>query len=242
MHVSSSLRDIPRRFALTTLLSRSALFCLETLLSRTLSALHVRAPCTAATFVAHIGNVAALSLSICLLFHGGLTISHGVSLHFVFLYFSRSHKLFLALRALNLLQRIGPLLALPLFALTTHVFREKVLTAFEHLVNLALGRKRWKWSVLFVFLAGFYVRLGLDIALFELGQKAIPVFLCKLRIFCKLAFDHHCLDVVHWMNIRHALLDNPTDLLQPGKWSHCTDGVALDEHVAVREELDSFQR
>lgn len=43
------------------------------------------------------------------------------------------------------------------------------------------------------------------------------------------------------MNVGHAVVHHPPNLLQALIWTHCTDCVALHQYVATRQELQSLQ-
>ncbi len=89
-----------------------------------------------------------------------------------------------------------------------------------------------------------HLNLGLfplHVFLFEFWQEAVPILIGQLRVLGKLSLDHERLNVVDRVNVLYAVLHNTPDLLQAHIWPHAGDSIALNQDVALCQELKRFQ-
>mmetsp|Transcript_14166 Transcript_14166/g.33625 ORF Transcript_14166/g.33625 Transcript_14166/m.33625 type:complete len:359 (-) Transcript_14166:160-1236(-) len=199
--------------------------------------------------LAHLGERVAALLG------GGLGLHLGRHEAFLALDLAHGHGVLLLLGARGLLARVLLLRG------------EEVLARLELLVHLAREglRREGRVDLLFLLLllAALLQRGGepavrrrrldlvghfsvalllLDRRLFELRQEALPVLALERRVLLQLAPDHERLDVVDGVVVLHAVLHYLAHLLDALEGAHSRDGVAVHEHVALREQLDRLER
>ena len=118
---------------------------------------------------------------------------------------------------------------------------QEILTR-EHLVvlvsELLLGRER---SV-FLLDRDVLRLLALDVLFLELREETGPVFRGKIGILAELALDHEFFNVVDRVHIVHRVDDDFSDDLEISEMTHGRDSVALDQNVAIRQQLESLER
>lgn len=123
------------------------------------------------------------------------------------------------------------------------VFGEEILSTFDLEINLALLLGWREWSVDLSGLIGDSVG-DMSLAeslLLEVWKKSVPTFVFELWIFGKFSFYHEFLHMVNGMDVVHAVLNDPSDFLEPFEPAHCTDCVTLDEDITAGEEFKRFQ-
>jgi len=99
-----------------------------------------------------------------------------------------------------------------------------------------------EWRVLlFLLLFLLLDLLAFNILLFEMGHESVPVLICHIGVLLKFAFNHQLLDTVDGVHILHAFDHDLLDVLQFAELAHCGYCVSLDENVAVRQQLESFE-
>ena len=75
--------------------------------------------------------------------------------------------------------------------------------------------------------------LALDVFLVELRQESFPVFILKVGVLGQLPSDHERLDVVHGVDVVHAVHHHLSHLLQPLLPTRAKQGAAMRTYVSA---------